>query len=78
MVLYINLEFTSTTAARTTGRSIQELYQQYNSRVTRFDYDKYFSYFITFCNITDYESMLTMNSQVLEGLIRGLYYLPRT
>lgn len=41
-----------------------------NSDITRKDYELNFSYFMTFCKITDYEEMAAIKPATLEGLIR--------
>jgi integrase len=40
-----------------------------NSNITRLEYNRNFSYFMTFCKITNHEDMIMLKPQILEGLI---------
>ncbi|HEY7572279.1 MAG TPA: tyrosine-type recombinase/integrase [Nitrososphaeraceae archaeon] len=41
-----------------------------NSSITRYDYDKIFSYFMAYCKIKNYDDMLAIGPTKIEGVIR--------
>jgi integrase len=52
------------------GEAYRNFINSINSIVTRRDYDRNFSYFMTFCKRSSHDGMILINSGVLEGLIR--------